>query len=617
MVVDEASPFETSEMLATFLASTPLLSESWRLCTAVAASAPRSFVIEQGVGGVMYVAFPGMEMAATDSSWRALEPLASIGDVTLFSARRNKEDDPVMVHAGMLKLFSTFFDSFQNQMLALMGNSNTKTIVITGHSIGGATASLSALWLLSYLHHISCSTSVSVLCITFGSPMLGNDSFSRAILKERWGGNFCHVVSKHDIMPRLLFAPTTPYTAQLNLLLQFWQQSTTAPGFGKLAVPVSDQQQELFNVVMSCLDAATQDGEGSTPILFHPFGSYLFVSSEGAVSVDSSTAVIKMMHLMFASGSPACSIEDHLKYGDYVKKLSLQFLSHKNSMQGNIPDSSYEAGLELAVQSLGLAKQDSAKECLKLTRRMGPSPTMNAAMLPIKLSKVVPYRTEIELYKSWCDQQVDQMGYYDLFKRRRNSSKKMAMKINMNRHKLARFWNDVIEMWERNELPHDLALREKWVNASHFYKLLVEPLDIGEYYGKGMHRTKGHYILHGREKRYEVFDRWWKDGMAAAAAEENNERRTKFASLTQDSCFWARVEEATNWLNSVRSESDTTKLAVLWDNIEKFEKYAVELINNKEVSEDVLAKNSSYSTWVEDLKGLRELSKGEEVPTQH
>jgi len=237
-----------------------------------------------------------------------------------------------------------------------MEDSNTKTIVITGHSIGGATASLCALWLLSYLHNISCSSSVSVLCITFGSPMLGNASFSRAILKERWGGNFCHVVSKHDIMPRLLFAPITSYTAQLNLLLQFWRLSTAAPGFGKLAVPVSDQQQELFNVVMSCLDAATQDEEGFA-ILFHPFGSYLFVSSEGAVCVDSSTAVIKMMHLMFASGSPDCSIEDHLKYGDYVQTLSLQFLNHKISMHGNIPDSSYEAGLELAVQSSGLANQ--------------------------------------------------------------------------------------------------------------------------------------------------------------------------------------------------------------------------------------------------------------------
>ncbi|KAG5050123.1 hypothetical protein JHK85_011226 [Glycine max] len=599
-------------MLATLLASTPLLSESWRLCTTVAATAPRSFMTEQhGGGGVVYVAFPGVEMAAgSDSICRNLVALESIGDVPLFSARRrNKEgDEPVMVHAGMLNLLSTFFEPFQKQMLALMGNSKTKSIVLTGHSIGGATASLCALWLLSYLHQTYSSMSVSVLCITFGSPMLGNGSFSRAILRERWGGNFCHVVSKHDIMPRLLFAPITPYTAQINFLLQFWQLSMTAPGFGKLAVPISDQQKELFNFVMSHLDAATQDEEGSAPVLFHPFGSYLFVSSDGAVCVDCATSVIKMLHLMFASGSPACSIEDHLKYGDYVKNLSLQFLNQNNSVQGNIPDSSYEAGLELSVQSSGLGNQESAiepaKECLKMTRRMGPSPTKNAANLSITLSKFVPYRTEIEWYKAWCHQQVDQMGYYDLFKRRRSTSK-MAMKVNMNRHKLARFWNNVIEMWERNELPHDVAVRAKWVNASHFYKLLVEPLDIAEYYGKGMHTTKGHYIQHGREKRYEIFDRWWKDAMGNT--EENNERRSKFASLTQDSCFWARVEEARDWLNSVRSESDTTKLAVLWDNIEKFEKYAMELIDNKEVSEDVLAKNSSYSIWMEDLRGLREL----------
>lgn len=104
-------------MLATFLASTPLLSESWRLCTAAAAFAPRSFVTEQGAGGVVYVAFPGIEMVAADSSWRTLVPLVSIGDVTLFSARRDKDDDdPVMVHAGMLNLLSTSFDPFQNQV---------------------------------------------------------------------------------------------------------------------------------------------------------------------------------------------------------------------------------------------------------------------------------------------------------------------------------------------------------------------------------------------------------------------------------------------------------------------------------------------------------------------
>lgn len=238
-----------------------------------------------------------------------------------------------------------------------------------------------------------------------------------------------------------------------------------------------------------------------------------------------------------------------------------------------------------------------------MTRRMGPSPTQNAASLAIRLSKVVPYRAEIEWYKAWCDQQIDEMGYYDLFKGRRGSSKR-DMKVNMNRHKLARFWNNVIDMLERNELPNDFAMRAKWVNTSHFYKLLVEPLDIAEYYGKGMHTTKGHYMQHGRERRYEIFDRWWKE---RTATEEENNARSTFASLTQDSCFWAKVEEARDWLNGVRSESDTSKLAVLWDNIEKFEKYAMELIENKEVSQDVLAKNSSYIIWLGDLRELREL----------
>ncbi|KAL5188599.1 Lipase-like PAD4 [Glycine soja] len=495
------------------------------------------------------------------------------------------------------------------QMLEIVGSKDTKSVVITGHSIGGATASLCTLWLLSYLQSIS--SSVSVLCITYGAPLLGNESFSQIIFKERWGGNFCHVVSKHDIMPRLLFAPITSLSTQLNSLLQFWHLSMTSPDMGKLANQISEKEKDkLFTAVVDYLETATQDGETSVPILFHPFGSYFFVSEEGAVCVDSSAAIIKMMHLTLATSSPASSIEDHLKYGDYVNKMSAQTLYQSNSMQKSIPDSSYEAGLELAIQSSGIANQESAitsaKECLKTTRRMGPSPTLNAASLALSLSKVVPYRAQIEWYKTWCEKQDDQMGYYDSFKSRDSSSSKRGMKVNINRCKLARFWNNVIDMLERGELPHDFDKRAKWVYTSHFYKLLVEPLDIAEYYGKGMHRTKGHYIQHGRERRYEIFDRWWKDETVTTGKEENKER-SKFASLTQDSCFWARVEEARDWLNCVRSERDTNKLALLWDKIENFEKYAIDLIENKEVSSDVLFKNSSYSIWVEDLRELKQL----------
>ncbi|KAK7247603.1 hypothetical protein RIF29_42489 [Crotalaria pallida] len=614
---NETSPFE---MVATLLASTPLLPESWRLCSQANASSSHRRLVTDRIGGVVYVAFSGVQMVSGgwDPNWRNMVELERIGDVALFPSpcRKKEGEEPVkvMVHAGMLNLFSSFFNSFQNQMLEIVGDTATKSVVITGHSIGGATASLCTLWLLSYLQSIF--SSVSVMCITFGSPLLGNKSFSNAILRERWGGNFCHVVSKHDIMPRLLFAPITSLITQLNFLLQFWHLSMTSPDLGKFAIQISDKEKaELLAFVMDYLEvaAATLEGEASLPILFHPFGSYFFVSEEGAICVDSPAAIIKMMHLMLATSSPACSIEDHLKYGDYVTKVSMQFLLQRNySMQRNIPDSTYEAGFELAIQSSGIANQESAiiaaKGCLKTAMRTGPSPTQNAASLAVTLSKFAPYRAQIEWYKNWCDEQDEQMGYYDSFKSRGSSKKEM--KVNINRLKLARFFNNVIDMLEKNELPCDFSKRLKWIMASHSYKLVVEPLDIAEYYGKGLHITKGHYIEHGRERRYEIFDRWFKDRVtrAVSSGEKNtNNERSKFASWTQDSCFWARVEEARDWLNCVRSERDTNKLAMLWDKIEKFEKYAMKLIENKEVSKDVLAKNSSYSIWVEDLRELKQL----------
>ncbi|KAI9079706.1 hypothetical protein K1719_038327 [Acacia pycnantha] len=410
-------------------------------------------------------------------------------------------------------------------------------------------------------------------------------------------------------MPRILFAPLQPpLTAHLNFLLQFWHLSMTSLGLQRPVVQISEQEiAELFSFVMAYLSAAaTPDEDGSPQIPFHPFGSYVFVSENGAVCVDSEATVIQMMHLMFAPSSPACSIDDHLKYGDYVNNLSLQAFK-KSCVQENISDSSYEAGLELALKSSGMASQGSAavpaKESLRMARRMGRSPSLKHASLAVTLSKFVPYRAEIEWYKTVCDEADDQLGYYDSFKRR--GSSRRGMKINMNRLKLARFWNNVIEMMESNQLPYDFDKSRKWVNSSQFYKLLVEPLDIAEYYGKGMHRTKGHYIQHGRERRYEIFDRWWKERTPSAA--EGSHIRSTFASLTQDTCFWARVEEARDWLDSVGSETDPSKEAYLWDNIEKFENYAAQLIENKEVSKDVLAKNSSYSIWVEELKELREM----------
>ncbi|KAG8052602.1 hypothetical protein GUJ93_ZPchr0001g31448 [Zizania palustris] len=71
-----------------------------------------------------------------------------------------------------------------------------KALVFTGHSLGGSIASLAALHYLCILSSSSTyAPAPSVLCVTFGSSLLGNKAPSKAILREQWADSFCHVMS--------------------------------------------------------------------------------------------------------------------------------------------------------------------------------------------------------------------------------------------------------------------------------------------------------------------------------------------------------------------------------------------------------------------------------------
>lgn len=242
-----------------------------------------------------------------------------------------------------------------------------------------------------------------------------------------------------------------------------------------------------------------------------------------------------------------------------------------------------------------------ARECLEMTMKSRRSPSINCANLSVRLAKITPCRAQIEWYKACCDGDV---GYYDLFKRRKAS--KRESKVNMNRIKLACFWDDLVDMVQRGQSTHDFRRRAKWVNAARFYQLLVEPLDIAEYYRAQMHITKGHYLAHGRERRYDVFDKWWRE-RHKELFEKDDKRRSKFAGLTQDPCFWARVEEAREWLEEAGSgcHGNLFKLKLVCEKLNAFECYARSLVEKKEVSVDVLAPNSSYKLWLEKWMSLK------------
>jgi hypothetical protein len=253
----------------------------------------------------------------------------------------------------------------------------------------------------------------------------------------------------------------------------------------------------------------------------------------------------------------------------------------------------------------------TARQWLKTSKRAGRRPSLNCARLATQLGRITPCRAQIEWYKALFDAE---MGYYDAFKQRRSPRK--YSKVNLNRIKLGQFWDRVLTMLDAGQLPHDFHRRAKWVNAARFYQLLVEPLDIADYHHHGHHRTSGSYMTHGRERRYELFDRWWQEkactggaggdvtsSMSAASA--SSRRRSKYAGLTQDPCFWARVEEAREQTESARGERDVAELAMKLEELQEFEGYSRELVASKEVSVDVLAPQSSYTLWVEEWNQLK------------
>lgn len=108
-------------MLASFLASTPLLSESWKLCIHANAATPQIFVSNR-IGDVSYVAFSGVQrVAGLDLGCRRSLVAVDTAAAGIFPALQrygSEAEEPVMVHAEMLRLFLSMInlENFRTQV---------------------------------------------------------------------------------------------------------------------------------------------------------------------------------------------------------------------------------------------------------------------------------------------------------------------------------------------------------------------------------------------------------------------------------------------------------------------------------------------------------------------
>jgi hypothetical protein len=205
---------------------------------------------------------------------------------------------------------------------------------------------------------------------------------------------------------------------------------------------------------------------------------------------------------------------------------------------------------------------------------------------------------ELEWYKELCEKKNGDT-YYDTF---RNHDLK-DIDANGRRLKLAYFWDDIIEMVKSQKLPSDFQSQNKWINAGTTYRRLVEPLDIAYYYR--MSNGNGNYLSDERKDRHKVLQKWMeeKEKIRRASASAKAPRpRTKPAALTEDSCFWAYVEEARKDLEYLK-QGEHQRL----QSLEQFEKVVTTMNDALKISSDVFLKGSSFKMWLEEWENTKEI----------
>ena len=91
--------------------------------------------------------------------------------------------------------FETLWPSMESKVKALVGDNPSYKIWVTGHSLGGAMASLASAWLSYY----NIASREKIISYTFGMPRVGN--YDYALEHDRLVGNSWRVVNYDDAVP--------------------------------------------------------------------------------------------------------------------------------------------------------------------------------------------------------------------------------------------------------------------------------------------------------------------------------------------------------------------------------------------------------------------------------
>lgn len=112
---------------------------------------------------------------------------------------------PGKVHTGFYLSVMAIINQIEDELKTLLNGSTTTQVIITGHSKGGAMASIAA-WYLSQVSKTVAPSQITV--VTFASPLPGNGDFAKAFKNLFNQPNYFNYL---DIVP---FVPPGPLSSE-------------------------------------------------------------------------------------------------------------------------------------------------------------------------------------------------------------------------------------------------------------------------------------------------------------------------------------------------------------------------------------------------------------------
>ncbi|KAL8162207.1 hypothetical protein V2J09_013696 [Rumex salicifolius] len=481
--------------------------------------------------------------------------------------------------------------------------SGRNQIVFTGHSTGAPIAIFATLWYLE--NHKNQSNHQLLLppphCITFGSPLVGDQILHHATKRENWARHFKHFITRYDIIPRVSLSPLSSIDEQQTFfrpVLHYCNPNSSL--YANEYISRAAEASRFFFVVMrnaaSIASHAACKFMGSTnPLLetvaqfvelspYRPFGAYVFCAGNGKLMVvENPNAVLQLLFysLQWASEAEAMeaahrSLKDHLGYeSELQESLVKQNVAYLDCLE-DVPLTT--AGrMGTALRDLGINTR--ARLCLRAAGELENQKMRNQMKIDNNRRKIEVGLNALQSYQERCE--ARKVGYYDAFKIQKDLE---DFNSNVKRLELAGMWDEIIEMLKRYELPDEFEGRRDWIELGTKYRRIVEPLDIANYYHHSLNESTGPYMVKGRPNRYKFVQRWREHAM-------NMETQS-----IPESCVWAEIEELhiIVGLNKIPFENVKERIVQLERDVSQW-------VRTGQLGGDVFLNESTFVKWWKTL----------------